>query len=534
MIRMPGIQKEQSGNQILFLLFLVVVFGPVCFLAGMTALYFTGNAGDAIALVFPVGRRFDLFITSITLAGMTAAGGTVIGILAGSFLWELRTGLWSKMWWFAVMLVPVPAFLYAQAWMTLFAWFNVPGSLPPWVLCYWVQLGAFSPIGIVLGMLAMASVDTPPIEAARLLYPDIQVFRRIVLPIAAPALGACAGLLFLLSITDYSVSSLFSQNVYALEIFSEFSASNEPARAMLLAMPLLAVTMGVMLLSQGRMRNLMMGTSLFQRRPEPPLYPGWFVALQYAALGLVLLHSIVLVGTLVIDAAMMSAPIRTVVDAGSCISTTFLIALAAALVSLPLAYSMAAEMARPGRRARIWWLLCIAPLAIPAPLVGIGLIGIWNHPSIAYIYGTIAMPVLAALARFTPIAALILLAQLRHIDPLLTDAARVFQTSAIDSWIRIRLPLLSPGLLAAACMVFAFTAGELGATLLVIPPGVETVTLRVYNYLHYGSSGAVAALGLGMMVLMLLTGGVAVSVIRGWAHILGGRSTETGVGGSSD
>jgi iron(III) transport system permease protein len=529
MSRIPGLRCTDAGTCLSLSLFLAVVFGPICALLGMTLLYCAGDAAGAASLLLPAGRRLDLLVSSVALAGTVAVSATGIGALAGSLLWEIRSGLLSRLRWLVAVLVPVPAFLYAQAWMTLSAWLHVPGTIPEWLLSYWVQLGAFLPLGILLGMLAMASVDTASIEAARLIHPDIRVFRQIILPIAAPALGASGGLIFLLGITDYSIPSLFSMNVYALEIFSEFSASNEPARALLIAAPLLAVTMVALSLSGGRMRNLMMGTSLFQRRPEPPVYPGWFVSMQYAALGLLLLHSLVLTGMLVLNAAAMHAPAEPVLAAGADILTTFLIALAAALASLPLAYSVATGMNRPGRMGRIWWFLCIAPLAIPAPLVGIGLIAVWNNPPIAWLYGTLAMPILAAMARFTPIAALIMLAQLRHSDPLLTDAARVFQQSRVESWVRIRLPLLAPGLLASACVTFALAAGELGATLLVIPPGLETVTIRIYNYLHYGSSSAVAELGLVMMALMLLVGGIAVAVIRGWSHLTSGSPAGGGL-----
>jgi len=143
------------------------------------------------------------------------------------------------------------------------------------------------------------------------------------------------------------------------------------------------------------------------------------------------------------------------------------------------------------------------------------------------------MPVLAALARFAPVAALILLAQLRHTDPLLTDAARVFRRGVVRTWVQVRLPLLAPGLVAAACMAFALSAGELGATLLVIPPGLETVTIRMYNYLHYGSSGAVAGLGLVMTVLMLAAGAVAVAAMRGWSRLVNGRPSSHGAGGDT-
>lgn len=516
-------------------LFLVAVFGPLCALALIAAQYLPGNTPDAIALLVPAGRRLGLLLSSVGLAAAVAGTGTLIGLFAGSLLWDLRDGVWSRARWLVVVLAPVPAFLYAQAWMGVCGWLATTGSVAAWVpagwvLSFWVQLGAVLPIAVGLCMLAMASVDIPSIEAARMLAPDVTVFWRIVVPIAAPALGACAGLLFLLSITDYSVPTLFSVNVYALEIFAEFSASSEPARALLLALPLLAVTLIVIFATQGRIRNLMEGTGVYQRRASPPQYPRWFAALRYGALGVVLLHAGALVASLLFTAATMARHLPAVADAGGDIGVSFGIGIVAAVCCLPLAYAAATMMNRTGLQGRTWWLLCLFPLAIPSPLVGIGLIVLWNSLLPAGIYGTAAMPVLAALARFAPVAALIMLAQLRHTDPLLTDAARVFQRGVVRTWVQVRLPLLAPGLVAAACMVFALSAGELGATLLVIPPGLETVTIRMYNYLHYGSSGAVAGLGLVMTALMLAAGAVAVAAMQGWSRLMHGRSPQSAGG----
>ncbi len=533
-----GTMKGEPVLHLLLLLFLGGVFGPLCALVLITAQYLPGNLPDVLTLLVPAGRRLGLLLSSAGLAAAVAGTGTVIGLLAGSLLWDLRDGVWSRARWLVVVLAPVPAFLYAQAWMAVCGWLETAGSVAAWfpagwVLSFWVQLGAVLPIAIGLCMLAMASVDTPSIEAARLVAPDITVFWRIVVPIAAPALGACAGLIFLLSLTDYSVPTLFSVNVYALEIFAEFSASNEPARALLLALPILLVTLLVMFATQGRIRNLMEGTGVFQRPASPPEYPRWFVALRYGALGIVALHAGALVVSLLFTAVTLGSHLPAVADAGGDIGVSFGIGIAAALCCLPLACAAATMMNRSGRRGRIWWLLCIAPLAVPSPLVGIGLIVLWNSLLPAGIYGTAAMPVFAALARFAPVAALIMLAQLRHTDPLLTDAARVFQRGVVRTWVLVRLPMLAPGLVAAACMVFALSAGELGATLLVIPPGLETVTIRMYNYLHYGSSGAVAGLGLVMTALMLAAGAVAVAAMRGWSRLMNSGIPSHAAGGDA-
>jgi iron(III) transport system permease protein len=204
--------------------------------------------------------------------------------------------------------------------------------------------------------------------------------------------------------------------------------------------------------------------------------------------------------------------------------TAWLAAVTAAL-ALPLALVSASGLAGGGRSALLWWLLVVLPLAVPPPLVGIGLIGFYNQPVGPDLYALGALPVLDNLARFAPIAALVLLAQTRRLDPQLLEAARLFQRRPWQAPLEVYLPLLAPGLLAAAALVFCFTAGELGATLIVAPPGSPTLTMRIYNYLHYGASADVAGLCLALALCALFGGGVAATVLSAWSRRLspGGR-----------
>jgi len=180
---------------------------------------------------------------------------------------------------------------------------------------------------------------------------------------------------------------------------------------------------------------------------------------------------------------------------------------------------------------KAWWLAITIPMALPGPLVGIGLIGLWNHPSVTAlgIYGSRFMPVLAALARYTPLGALVMIATLRRLNPELIDAARLLQASPIRRWLLIRLPLLAPGLLAAASVVFCLTLGELSATLMIAAPGSPTLTMRIYNYLHYGASSTVAGLTLVLTALVLIMGALTAPAQALWARM---TAVDTAAGDS--
>jgi iron(III) transport system permease protein len=515
-----------------------VVLGPFLALLHQLGQAAVRQGGDWLWLAVPTGRRGWLLLHSVALAGGVAAAGAALGVLAAAFLWRRRQGAWACLRWLPLILLPIPFCVHALAWMTLADGVNYlfrlaglaampfQGGLAAW----WVQLAALLPLAMGLALVGLESVDPALIEAGRLCSSDAATMGRIVLPLAAPKILAGAGFLFLLSITDYSVPSLLQYNVYAMEIFAEFSASHDPARALALAAPLLVVTVAVVIGSlAGLPEALQKPAWRLKVWDTPPAWPRWFMVLEYGAMGLLLGQMAVLLLGLVLSVNGWGNLAAAVSAAAPDIFYSLRVAGLTALFCLPLALAAARQM-QPGQGTRwLWRLMITATLAIPAPLTGIGLItlggGPWFPP---FIVERGLMPVLADISRFTPWAAVALLVQLITINPLWLEAARVMPVNPLRTWLQVELPILAPGLLAGAALAFILSLGELGATLLVAPPGRATWCMRIYNYLHYGAADTVASLCLLLAAAVLLAGGAAALILAGWFRLLPRREDASG------
>lgn len=499
---------------------IVMIFAPVLVLAygGLHTLLFVD--GRLWELCIPTGRRFGLLMESMVLAVAVAGFSGVVAVFAGSYLWMRQSVLpmYRYLCNFILFLALLPPYVHTLAWSTAMLALNtflgqaglyeIPFN--GFVASWWVEVMAWLPLSIGLVLLGLSSVDRELVDAGRLLKKGEDVFREIVLPLAAPGIIAGCGLVFLFSLLDYSVPSLFQVNTYSMDIFAEYSAHNSPPRAFLLAIPLLCVTGAVIFLSQGALRQVALKPPRFERRGLVELiFPVWFVKLQQMSLLLLGLQILVPFVSLLSIVKTGDNFVHAVLAAERELIFTFGLAVSAGVAALPFAMILAGRLCKSHAGDRWLWLLVTLPLALPAPLIGIGLIEIWNRPLIGEVYGTALMPMLGALARFTPIAVLIVFAQLRRIDPLLMDAARMMQKNCWQTSLRIRLPLYMPGLLAAFSLVAALTAGELGAAVLVAPPGQSTVTIKIYNFLHYGASETVAGLCLLMFFMGIVAAGIA-------------------------
>lgn len=147
-----------------------------------------------------------------------------------------------------------------------------------------------------------------------------------------------------------------------------------------------------------------------------PVWPAWFVYLQKITI-------IVLAVQILLPLLILTASAGTWKNLSSSIASSrneiifsFRINILVALLCIPIAWSAAIGLVDSDKRKSFLWALIITPLAIPPSLIGIGLIAIWNRPLFSGVYGSSLMPVLAGLARFAPLAVMVLAAQFRRID----------------------------------------------------------------------------------------------------------------------
>jgi iron(III) transport system permease protein len=360
--------------------FAAIVFGPLAALALDTIR--TGLQSP----LFPTGRQAGLLLRTLVFGGGVAAMATIAGFAAGTRLWHWRRPISVRIRWLAPFMIIVPPYVHALAWSSAFNALNellVLVGLQPipfqgWFAAWWVNSMALCPIAIGMTLLGLESVDIELVESGRIMKPDLDCLRKIVVPLAAPQIGAGAAFAFLLCITDYSVPSLFNVNVYPLEIFAVYSATGEASRAFLTALPLLGIALVVLTAAQVPLRDAAL-RPLWQTRSwtADPVWPASFQFLQRLAGFMFGLQILVPIVTLVLAsrgnflAAALGARREIVFSAWT--------SLVAALACLPMALAVAERMARKGPGGKAWWLAVTAPLALPAPLIGIGLVWVWNR-----------------------------------------------------------------------------------------------------------------------------------------------------------
>jgi iron(III) transport system permease protein len=114
------------------------------------------------------------------------------------------------------------------------------------------------------------------------------------------------------------------------------------------------------------------------------------------------------------------------------------------------------------------------------------------------------MFILVYLARFVPVAALMLAAAVRYVPISHEEAAAAAGAGWLRTMRRIVVPQLRLGIAAAWIVAFVLSFGELGASVLIAPPGESTLPIRIYTIIANAPPAQVAALAL-LQALVIFT-----------------------------
>ena len=493
-----------------------VIFAICCILpvAYLFTTSLTGIHAAAAALLLDARQR-TLFYNTTLLAVGVAALSTAIGAPLGITLARvpmkrkaaIRVGLAAPML--------LPPYVVALAWIYLATTSGVLTvlvdrdvmtswiySLPAAIL---VLSLVFYPLSMLASEVGLRQIDGRLEEAALVVASPRRVLRRITLPLATPSIAAAALVIFVLAVSEFGVPSLLRVRVYTTEVFTAFAALYDFSRAIVLALPLLVLCAAV-----GAIAARLLGDRIVSLArltgSHPPLFDRWRRAAQLAVAVVFVVTVALPVVVLVREALNLRSVSASLAGAGEAIANSLILSAIGATVAVAVAAGLGYARGRARKRfANHVDTLFVVLFAVPSTIVGVGLIGLWNRPGVfGTVYGTDAMFVLAYLARFVPVAALILSAAVRYVPVSHEEAAAAAGAGWLRTMYRIVLPQLRLALAAAWIVVFVLSFGELGASVLIAPPGESTLPIRIYTIIANTPPAQVAALALLQAVVALI------------------------------
>lgn len=467
-------------------------------------------------------RLLPLLGNTLALASAVTMGSLVLGVLL-AWLIE-RTDLPGRKIFgpllTATLVIPCyliaiwhvsfwgPGGLLERALETLFgASLAVPtiyGFLGAWL----ILVIATYPYVYTLARAALRSLDPQLEEAARSLGAHrLTLFFRVTLPLLAPALSAGGVLTAVYVLADYGVVAALRYETFTTAIYKQLAGRYDQAPAAVLSTVLILLTVILLVIQQrlwGRGRHYYKASQ--RALPLVRLRGRWAAV---GVVGLVLFLGLLLpVGVSLYwwlegltrpqpTAALWGTSWGDLVRyAGNSLFSAAVAATVALVLAWPLAYRAVRYEVRGLAR------LAQAGQALPGVLIALAL-AFLLHRFVPSLYFTVWALIFAYVIRFFSHALQAAEAGLARVPVRLEEAARSLGHSTGSVWRRVTLPLVAPSLAAGWTLVFLNALRELPATLLLRPPGFDTLPVRLWIAAGEGFYAHAAAPALLLVLLSL-------------------------------
>jgi iron(III) transport system permease protein len=214
------------------------------------------------------------------------------------------------------------------------------------------------------------------------------------------------------------------------------------------------------------------------------------------------------------------ARIATDADARSVFVNSLLMAGIATLAALAWSFCVTALTAtgKRSRWKRLISVLVLLPWALPGTVVAVSVAEAYGQPNTLtgsfILVGTFWILPVVYFLRFMPLVVRAVQASIEQLDRALEEAAAVLGASWWRRFWRVRLPLVAPGALAGALLVFVIAMGEYVASVIVFTPSNRPVSIAIASAMRDFNLGTAAAYGMILIAMIVIVMVVAAKLER--------------------
>ncbi len=471
-------------------------------------------------VVLPRDRLVELFFSTLLLT--VAVTITALSIGTSTAWITSRTNIRFRRGWMILAALPlvIPSYVAALTIIggtgptgLISSWFGVTIPTPYGFAGAWLALGIFlAPMAHLIVTPGLRLIDPATEEAAiGLGASQVKAFFTITLPQLRPALISAGLMVGLYTISDFGAVSLMRYDTFTRAIFTLYQGQIDRRPAATLSLILMVLALLILIAERRtRGRATYHTTRTVRRRIRGDLTrAGSAVATSWMALIAVisLLLPISILGFWLVRGLGAGQTINSIsAEIIRSLSVAVVASLVAAGAALPVAMVSARKATRAGALAEsITW----STYALPHITIGVAVVGFaltWARP----LYQGLALLIATYVVMFLAQAMSGAQDSIKRLSPDLEDASRGLGHGQLSTLVRVTIPLLSPGLLAGAALVFIGVMKELPATLLLRPNGFETLAVRIWSttsegFLTRASISGLALIAVSIVPLFLVT-----------------------------
>ncbi len=484
-----------------FLLFFIIGIVPVVRMAFQSFIAEGHFSFENYALLFGTSRSWLLLGNSVILALASSVIVVLFGVPLGVLL--TKTDLPLRNIFLILFMLPliIPPYFLSLAWIYLLGGHarflsGFGGSLL-------IMASSLMPLAILLTKVYLHTINPRLEETARLYAGWPFVLKEVSLPLIKRGIALAALLVFILTLGEFGVPTLFRFNVFSVESFSQFSAFYDFNAATAATTPLGIVALLVLALERWLFKK--------DSYDSPQLIPAKQMLViplkayrPVLAIGVALILFILIVlplGALFLTSFDIQVYSEVFSRAKDSLGRSILLASLASTLLTGLGFCLGYGIQRKvSRFSSLADGLTVFLFALPGTVIGIGLIGLWNRASTNFIYSSIVILLFGYVAQYTALASRLMVPVFSRIPVAMEEAAEIAGASWPYHVFRILIPLARKGLLATWLVLFIFCLKDVGVAMMVYPPGYDTLSIRIFTLMANSPEALIAA-----MCMMMFT-----------------------------
>jgi len=450
-----------------------------------------------VSYLFISNRQMIIFFKTISFGIVTSLVVTLLGaILAFFSIKHIKNISILLLVLFAYMVIP--PYIHSFAWIKGFQLILYQNGISGFLISVVVQIFYFLPLVTMIWIVYYKYIpstlfDETKLNSNSIFFTVYKIGKQVVIFVVM--------LIFMLSINDFIIPSIFAYNTYPIEIMSTYSSGVDFINTFLISLPLIVTAISVIYILFSYFKNSEYNNI------EQNKY-NYFTKRNYVISGFWILYIAIPILLMIIEASSINFTYVFEIlkeDLWFSISSSVY----ASIITIVLAYYLAFYVYRKRKLTNIIWVLILLLFSMPSTINGIIVNKIYQIiyeyiPWLDFIYYSSIQVVHVLINKSLPIAFIIFYIGFIQLDTKILDYYKL-HTSNINKilyvifWYYMKIYLVIN-----IVVVFILSIGELGGTMMVIPPGKSTLTITIYNYLHYGSSDVVSALCLFMVLFVFV------------------------------
>jgi iron(III) transport system permease protein len=501
--------------------------------------------------LFPSERIEGLFVTTTELAVTALALALLPSLWFGwravhGVTWERRIIVLTMIGLWALPLVQTAAAWEAgfgrRGWLTA----DAEAFADPWLSGFraaaFLHAVAAIPWMSLLFAFAFSRTERELREEALISGGPWRAFLFVDLPRTLPALGIAAAWLAVVLFQEMTITDLYQVRTIAEEFYVAIQLRREGSAEVWSLLPefvLLSIAAVGTLAAFGHWANgdRTRASQDALERPQPAAQP---TAIELFACGVTLigvatlaisptLNLLYRVGRDVSDAEGEPTPFWSAAKATELLSSApfeygsgFAWSAMISVTTAAVVVVFASVIAWWGMRSRVGGIVAAAIVAVllplPGPLLALTLVRLLNQPGLPLatwlLDRTIFAPVAACTLRYLPLGIVLFAFLYRRLPAERIEQMELDGAGPFSRWLHSGVLGVRGAFTAALVGAFALAWGDLSAVHLATPPGIETVTQRIFGLLHAGADDQVAALCLWNLAVFLVTAAVAAMMLQ--------------------